>query len=275
MTPTSPFAPFAFARRTVFSIAAFAALFALLVTFASDARAAGTMRVTTPSADEKDGLWTVKVRIDLPKAPGTLHVPMKFTFMKTMVYERAIMEKGKEPVLNKLTINPATKHIAQMIVDFADSMGKVHAATNFEFDLKRANGFFEAGEYTIQLEGPDGDIGSAQKLILKGDNPPIYRGAITFDGPGSKMQHVSSGVDAGPKDDPVAGPASTEVAPVGTATPMIPEEAFHKTPEEELRDHPKGCGCALPGLDVVSGLGAIGLAGSAIALAIARRRRRR
>lgn len=243
---------------------------------APPAHAAGALRVMTPEIPEVSGEWHVRVRIDLPRQPDTLHLSMRFKFAKTMVYERAIMEKGKDPVLNKMSLGTPTIQIVPMMVDFGDAMGRVHTATIFEFELKRSSGFFEAGEYQLTVIGPDGEIGTGQKIILKGDNPPVYRGAITFDGPGSKIQHVSSGLDGGtkPKDDtPAAAPVSTDVAAVGSGSSMIPSDAYTKTPEEEIRDRPKGCGCAVPG-GAETGLAGIGAAGLALAFAAARRRRR-
>ena len=39
---------------------------------------------------------------------------------------------------------------------------------------------------------------------------------------------------------------NAEVAAAGSAPPFIPAEAFQKQPEE-IGDHPKGCGCDVPG----------------------------
>jgi MYXO-CTERM domain-containing protein len=248
-----------------------AALAALLVS--RDALAIGTLQIKTPDIQESAaGEWHVKVLIDLPKPPQTFHMPMKFTFAKTVVYERAIMEKGKDPVLNKVTLATAPKQIVELMVDFGDPMGKVHKTTLFEFDLKRSAGFFEAGEYQVTVSNADGDVGTAQKLILKGDNAPVYRGAITFD---DKIKKVNKETDGGTttakNETPTAAPTSTEVVPMGSAGPMIPQDAYNKTPEEELKERPKGCGCSVPA-------GASG-AGAAAALAfgaalVARRRRR-
>jgi MYXO-CTERM domain-containing protein len=250
---------------------------ALALLVPRDARAAGKLQVMTPSIEEKAGEWHVRVRIDLPKPPPTLHMSMRFKFVKTMVYERAIMEKGKDPVLNKQSLANPPNTIVQQLVDFADAMGKVHNATIFEFEVKRASGFFEAGEFELTVIGPDGDVGSPQKIVLKGDNPPVYRGAISFDGPSNKMQNVASGVDGGKKTDdtPSANPTATDVAAVGTAAAMVPNEAFQKTPEEEIRDRPKGCGCYVAeSAGPLSSLFAIGLSAAGLGIVFVRRRRR-
>jgi len=134
----------------------------------------------------------------------------------------------------------------------------------------------------VALSGQDGDVGAAQKLTLKGDNPPVYRGAMDFSKDakqkGPKIQKVESGLDAGGggggDDTPSsAAPTSTDVAPVGNAPGMVPGSAFNKTQEEEaVQDHPKGCGCVVAGLARDSAAG--GAAFLALGIAVARRRRK-
>ncbi len=209
---------------------------------------------TTEVQESKDGEWHIKCVITLPKPPGTMHVPMRFKFQKEVVYERAIMEEGKDPVMNRQVLGSPTSTIVGLDVDFSDPTGRIFKATIFEFDLKRATGFFEAGEYTMQVSGSDGDIGSGQKLTLKGDNPPVYRGAMNFAGPGGKMQNVSSGLDGGrvaknDNDQAFAAPTSTDVQAEGTGDPMIPQSAYNANNDDLLnKDHPKGCGCEVPGM---------------------------
>src|SRR5579883_601749 len=140
----------------------------------------GSFSIKTPEVTEKNGEWHVKVRIDLPRPPGMMHTPMRFTFSKEVVDERAIMSKGAEPVHHRMVLDTPAKQIVGLDVDFADASGKVYKSTYFEFDLKRSDGYFEAGEYVVGLSGPDGEVGSNQRLTLKGDNPPVYRGAMDF-----------------------------------------------------------------------------------------------
>jgi MYXO-CTERM domain-containing protein len=161
-----------------------------------------------------------------------------------------------------VVLETAQKQIVGLDVDFADPSGKVFKSTYFEFDLARKDGYFEAGEYTVALSGPDGEIGQNQKLVLKGDNPPVYRGSMDFASDakaskkkGPKMENVSSGLDGGNEiaqnDTPAAAaPQSTEVVASGPAPDMVPKGAFNRTPEEEaVKDHPSGCGCVAAGAD--------------------------
>jgi hypothetical protein len=263
---------------------ALAAFVSVLLLMSGRAFAAGAFAIKTPQVDEKSGEWHVKVRIDLPRAPSMMHTPMRLTFSKEAVDERAIMSKGAEPVHNRMVLETPPKQIVSMDVDFADPAGTVFKSTYFEFDLRRASGYFEAGEYLVALSGPDGDVGTTQKLTLKGDNPPVYRGAMDFSSDkggkqkGPKIQAVSSGLDGGSgqqvaSNDTAAAPVSTDVAPEGTPSNMVPQTAFNKTAEEEsVQDHPKGCGCVVAGVEQA---GALGSAATLLGLGLLYARRRR
>ena len=216
-----------------------AGLCALLVTLlvSTAAFAGGNFTIKTTEVSESGGEWHIKVRIDLPRAPPMMHTPMRFTFSKDAVDERAIMTKGAEPVHHRMVLDVSTKQIQSMDVDFADASGKVFKSTYFEFDLRRDGGYFEAGEYLVGLSGPDGDVGGSQKLTLKGDNPPVYRGAMDFTADaksgkkkGPKMEDVNSGLDGGAKvasnDTPAAASArATEVAAEGNGAGHGPPTA--------------------------------------------------
>src|SRR5271170_3240136 len=159
-------------------LASLAAMVAVLLV--SGRALASSYTIKTPEVTESGGQWHIKVRIDLSHAPAMMHTPMRFTFSKEAVDERAIMSKGADPVHHRVVLDTSQKQIVGLDVDFADPSGKVFKSTYFEFDLARKDGYFEAGEYEVTLSGADGDVGMAQKLVLKGDNPPVYRGAMDF-----------------------------------------------------------------------------------------------
>jgi hypothetical protein len=277
--PTRPLASLAFLALAVvaLSLALGPARIAL-------AAGPGAFTIKTPEVEEKNGEWHVKVRIDLSRPPGMMHTPMRFTFSKEAVDERAIMAKGAEPVHHRVVLETAAKQIVGLDVDFADASGKVFKSTVFEFDLKRSDGYFEAGEYVVGLSGPDGEVGNNQKITLKGDNPPVYRGSMDFTDnkstkKGVKLQSVNSGVDGGSdevakNDTPAAAlPTGGDVTPVGTAPDMIPQGSYNRTAEEEaVHEHP-GCGCVAAGLERRATSGAAAGTALGIALLFARRRR--
>ena len=272
------------------SIAAALALLlvALIVCVPRTALAAGNFTIKTTEVTESSGEWHIKVRIDMSRAPGMMHIPMRFTFSKEAVDERAIMTKGADPVHHRMVLDVSPKQIQSMDVDFADASGKVFKSTYFEFDLRRDSGYFEAGEYQVTLSGPDGDVGGSQKLTLKGDNPPVYRGAMDFTTDpkaakkkGPNIESVNSGLDAGAKvasndDSSNSGVPAGNVAAEGSGGDMVPSSAFNHTAEEEaVQGHPKGCGCVVVGSSdaaplSLAGLGLSGLVG----LVLVRRRAR-
>ena len=274
-------------RRAAFAtLASLATMVTVLLV--SGLALASSYAIKTPEVTESNGSWHIKVRIDLSRPPAMMHTPMRFTFSKEAVDERAIMSKGAEPQHHRVVLETSQKQIVGLDVDFADPSGKVFKSTYFEFDLARKDGYFEAGEYLVTLAGPDGDVGVAQRLTLKGDNPPVYRGAMDFASDakaqkkkGPKMENVSTGLDGGNElaqnDTPAAAaPQSTEVVASGPAPDMVPQGAFKSTSEEEaVKEHPSGCGCVAAGADGSSswsrgllGVGAVAL----VAAALMRRR---
>jgi hypothetical protein len=267
--------------RAVRVTAASVATFALLA-WTAVALAAGSFRLRNSEVQEISGGWRVMTTIELPKAPPISHVPMKFIFTKTAVFERALVDNHSEPVFNRIVLQNQPPMVESIDVGFADASGKPFKKTIFDFSLTRARGY-EAGEYKVQLRSSDGsEIGSPQTLTLKGDNPVVDRRSITFNASSSGIKKVESGVDggvrasAGPSDEPAAIP-SQEVEPVGTAAPFIPPEAYDKQPEEEVRERPKGCGgCALvSSADSKVELFWFGAGQAALGLAFLGRRRRR
>jgi hypothetical protein len=145
-------------RALLLALLCLAAL-AVLTVAPKRALAGGNFTVKTTEVTESQGEWHVKVRIDMTRAPGMMHIPMRFTFSKDAVDERAIMTRGADPVHHRNVLEVSPKQIQSMDVDFADPSGKVFKSTYFEFDLRRDGGYFEAGEYQVSLSGPDGDVG--------------------------------------------------------------------------------------------------------------------
>jgi len=99
------------------------------------AHAAGTFKLKSTEVNEVSGAWHVFVTIELPRAPATPHVPIKFLFTKTAVYERALVDNRSEPVTNRMALQGQTPSIESLDVDFADGSGKVHKTTRFDFGL--------------------------------------------------------------------------------------------------------------------------------------------
>jgi hypothetical protein len=224
----------------------------LVSLYATLAHAAGTFRLKNSEVQEVSGGWHIFVDVGLPRAPSIPHLPMKFLFTKLAVYERALVDNHAEPVMNRQPLVNQTPTIEDQDVDFADPSGKVFNRTRFDFSLTRTRGY-EAGEYKVQLRTADGvDVGGPLNLTLKGDNPVVDRRAMNFNAKENSIKKVDNGVDGGQvakNDDDNSVGASKDVTASGTAEPFIPSSAFQKTPEEEIKTRPSGCGCSVPGHD--------------------------
>ncbi len=245
--------------------------------FAATAYAGGTFHVKNTELQEVSGGWHLFVDVGLPRAPSIPHLPMKFLFTKLAVYERALVDNHADPVINRQPLVNQTPTIEDQDVDFADPSGKIFNRTRFDFSLTRTRGY-EAGEYKVQLRTADGiDVGGPVMLTLKGDNPVVDRRAMNFAANEKSIKKVDNGIDGGQvakndTEDNSAG-ASGEVTASGTAQPFIAKGAFEKTPEEEVKTRPSGCGCTIVGLGPDAG--ALLAVGPVLGLFVAARRTRR
>ena len=212
--------------------------FSAVLLFSVPAAALGTYHLSSNEAQESNGQWHIRLRIDLPRPPSLPHMPMKFLFTEETEYERALTDNSKDPVLNRIPMQNQLPKAESLDVDFADATGKIFKSTFFDFYLSRVRGS-EAGEYKMQVRTSDGsDVGGSATIILKGDNPTVDRRSITFTAK-TKDTKKDAGTEVA-QNDTSAVPTSTEVAAQGTPPPFIPAEGFQKTPEEE-KVHGGGC----------------------------------
>ena len=238
-------------RHFPFALATLVTLFVALFTLPALA-AAGSVKFKSTDVSETSGAWHLFVKIELPKVPLTAHQSMKFVLTKTSEYERSLVDGHKDPVLTRTALSGQTPTIESLDVDFADPSGKIFKGTNFDFGLTRARGYV-AGEYKVEVRSSDGStIGSAQNLVLKGDNDVVDRRAMTFNANSKSIKKVE-GYDGGAVAQNDVGPAANnlgngEVTPTGTAEPFIPKEGYNETEEEKIKTRPKGCGCNVPGI---------------------------
>jgi hypothetical protein len=242
--------------------------------------ASGNFKLRSTSVSEVSGGWHVYCDVALPKPPPIAHMTLKFLFTKTAVYERDLVDNNPKPVTNRQSLVGQNPSVESLEVDFSDASGKIYPITHFDFSLTRVRGY-EAGEYKLQVRTSDGiDIGAPAQITLNGDNPVVDRRAMNFDAKNPSMKKVAA-VDTGDapkKEDAVAAaPVNGDVTPAGDAPPFLSADAFKQQPEE-LHEHPKGCGCDVPGTDTrgtsdaARALGALGI-GLGLSLIVRRRRR--
>jgi hypothetical protein len=271
------------------------ALFAFGLVFAPsrEAHAGGVFRIETPvvteakrdkpAVDQADedfdptGTWHIRVYIELPKAPAMITVPMRLIFSKEVVYQRNFYHQGDAPKEEPQTLDTPAANVFPIDPGFGDVEGNIFNRTKYETDLRRDAGYFEAGEYSVKLEGPNGIIGNPVKLKLKGVNKKDYRGAMDFS-KGSVKDVKNDVAKSGPQKvaqtDDNSAPGGSEVAPVGSGEPMIGAGAGNALDEEKVQGRPKGCGCTVPGEASHSNVYGLSL-GSIFALGLVAARRRR
>jgi hypothetical protein len=147
------------------AFAAFAFTVLSFLLFASPASAAGSFKLKTAQVTESGGQWHLFVTLELPRAPATAHVPMKFLFTKEMVFERALIDGHDQPVLNRTALTNQMPSVESVDVDFADGSGKVFKGTRFDFSLSRDHGY-EAGQYRPSTQSQEvAPSGSAAPFI--------------------------------------------------------------------------------------------------------------
>ena len=257
-------------------LAAFA--FILVSFFATTASASGVFKLKTTQVSESGGQWHIFVTIELPRAPATAHVPMRFIFTKEMVFERALVDgqrsAGASTASSLVNQNPSVESVD---VNFADGSGKIFKGTRFDFSLSRDHGY-EAGEYKVQLRTSDGvNIGGAQHLSLNGDNPVVDRRSMTFARrPPRRRRSRPSSTTAAPRRALTTAtarqPSRRTSRRAGSAAPFIPADAYNKTPEEEIKTRPAGC-CGVAGSRGDYGTGAMAAFVFGVAVMFGRRRR--
>ena len=237
------------ASRRPAPLLALAVLWSLFV--ASSAFASGSFKLRSTTVNEVSGGWHVYCEVGLPKPPPIAHTTLKFQFTKTAVYERDLVDGHANPVINRQALVNQNPSVESLEVDFSDASGTIFKVTHFDFSITRVRGY-EAGEYKLQLRTSDGvDIGSPTLITLNGDNPVVDRRAMSFDVKNPGIKKIASGLDAGAgvakTDDSVAAvPNNGAVVAAGMPPPFLSDDAFKQQPEE-LKDHPKGCGCDVPG----------------------------
>lgn len=226
----------------------FVAALAVLFFAVTDALAAGSISFTRRELTESNGSWRLAMTIVYGGKPHLNHVPMRFSFTPTAVYERYLDDAhGDKPQMRKVPLTGQPPLVQIIDVGFSDPSGKTYDRTRFEFVITRAHNF-EAGEYTVTVHRPDGvQVGTKQKLILKGENPIIDRRSISFVDQAPKKKEEPPPAEPEPEPEPVEEAESAE--------PEVEEEAEEGEPGEGLGDvdaakvppSARGCGCRTAG----------------------------
>lgn len=258
----------------------FVATVAALLFFVGDALAAGSISFTRRELTESNGGWRLSMTIAYGGKPHLAHVPMRFSFTPTALYERYLDDAhGDKPQTRKIPLVGQNPLVQMIDVGFSDLSGKVFDKTRFEFVITRAH-HFEAGEYTVTVHRPDGvQVGQKQTLILKGDNPIVDRRSISFIDTKPKTKEEAKPAEAAPKA--AEGPATESEAAKVEAEDLVddvdnleegdePSSGLGDPNAAKVPPSARGCGCRTAGTPTSSG--ALWAFGGALALVVARRR---
>lgn len=257
-------------------IAALGCLVAVLL-IAGLAAAAGRVQwaKTTVKENTDTKSWKLEMKIFLPKAPDVAHVPMKFDFLPTVYYERAMLD-GDKLTERKVPLEGRQDIIEGVEVGFLDpGSGKIEKGTSFSFKITRALGF-EAGEYRVTIrDGRNGQIvGTPITLKLEGENEIVDRRAMVFADPKEKKKKDDKKGEAKGESEEKKDEASEEKK---EEEPSEKAEEKTEPPSEtedkpgEVKQKPGGCGCRAVG---TRGSPAAGLLAALLGLALLAARRR-
>ena len=202
---------------------------------------------------ESNGEWHVKVRIDLARAAADdAHPRCASRSRRRRSTSAPSCRRGPTRCTTAWCSTCRPSRSSRLDVDFADPSGKVFKSTYFEFDLQRASGYFEAGEYQVTLAGPDGDVGGAQKLVAqRATTRPSTAARWTSSGSDKRKKkgrrsrrqqrprrRRRPGSGGNGDDSSSAAPTATDVAPVGNGGGMVPTARSTRPPEEEAVQGP-------------------------------------
>lgn len=227
-------------------VAALAALFFVV----TDVLAAGSISFTRRELTESNGSWRLAMTIVYGGKPHLNHVPMRFSFTQTALYERYLDDAhGDKPQMRKVPLTGQPPLVQIIDVGFSDPSGKTYDRTRFEFVITRAHNF-EAGEYVVTVHRPDGvQVGSKQTLILKGENPIVDRRSISFvDQAPKKKEEPAPAPPAEPEPEPEADEADSAEPEADEA--MEGEETGEGLGDVDAAKVPpsaRGCGCRTAG----------------------------
>jgi len=249
------------------------------------ALAAGSITYAKKDIAESNGGWHLQMTLVYGGKPNTPHVPMRFSFTPTAIYENYLddahgdrPQKRTIPLVGQMPINESVD------VDFSDPRGKLFDRTRFDFTVTRAHNF-SAGEYSVTVHRADGaQVGTAQTVRFTGDNPVIDRRSISFVGTSSKKDKdkdkaaTASDTAQGAADSkPAAGgegdKSTTPAADTSAAATDKPtaEPGNDPAAQEKVPPSSKGCGCRTMG-GAPSSFASAGVV--LVGLALARLRRR-
>ena len=243
------------------------ALCVLLVS--GSALASGRVEWKSKTLKESDShSWTIEISLYMNKAPDMATLPMRFSFMPVVYYERSLLDGKDGPQLRRVPLQGKPPLVESVDVGFLDpGSGQIQKRTKFSFKVTRGHGY-EAGEYDVTIKDgrTDSTIGTTTRLIFEGENEVIDRRAMVFGGEKKKDKDED---EDGSKDE--AKEEEPQKKALTEDDPAFWEGGPKKdsdTEDQEV-DPKRGCGCRVEATSPFSdalGTALLGLALGAVAL---------
>jgi hypothetical protein len=217
-----------------------------LVLFAGGASAAGRVEWKTKTLKESEGhSWTIEVAFYLNKPPDVATLPMRFSFMPVVYYERDLVDGKEGPQLRQVPLQGKPPLVEGVDVGFMDpGNGQIQKRTKFSFKVTRGHGY-EAGEYDVTIKDgrTDQAFGAPAHVIFEGENEVIDRRAMVFSGE-KKKEKAKEGEGSEGGGDDSAKPAKKQL---DENDPAFWEGGPKKgsTENNEEVEPKRGCGCRL------------------------------
>lgn len=125
----------------------------------------GRFRLNRRIAEEDEGSWRLIATLRLSAPSPTATLTLHFDWRQHVDFER---DGDKQ---KKRAVSPPRLVTVDKDVDFSNPQGKIGSEGRAELLLTRDNQF-RAGEWTLDVRGPDGAIGTPVQVTLQGINPP-------------------------------------------------------------------------------------------------------
>jgi hypothetical protein len=132
-------------------------------------RAVGAVRgrfsLNRKAIDEHEGAWRAIATFHLHAPAPSATVTFQFDWRQHVDFEREGEQERRRPV------SPPRLLTEELQLDFTDPKGKVGSEARVDVALSRDRDF-RAGEWSLEVRGPDGPIGTRTPVTLRGSNPP-------------------------------------------------------------------------------------------------------
>jgi hypothetical protein len=124
----------------------------------------GRFRLNRKRVDEEEGAWRVLILVRLNAPPPSAALALRLDWRQHVDIEQDGDRQRRRALV------PPRLITEQREADFSDPKGKVGTEARLEAVLGRERDF-RAGDWSLEVRGPDGPLGARTALTLRGTNP--------------------------------------------------------------------------------------------------------